>query len=289
MATSPLSLPIPATAGELIHRYEGFLLDAYGVLVHGGGPFPGAADFLHALERAGRPWLIVSNDASKTPEHAASRYRNYGFPVTEAHVLNAAMLLGDWFARNDLLGAGCRVLGTADSAAMVQRAGGVVLDLKDPDFDVLVLCDEAGYPLLETLDDTLTCLVHACERGRAVALVLPNPDLTYPRGPGQGAAGTGQWGFAAGALAAMLESGLAARGSLTNARFEPLGKPHRAMFERALTLLGTRNTLMIGDQLPTDIRGGQAAGLDTALASWGVTRWPVEHALDVPTWLLRGF
>jgi ribonucleotide monophosphatase NagD (HAD superfamily) len=268
--------------GALIERYDGFLLDAYGVLVHGGGAFAGAAEFLHALERAGKPWRLVSNDAAKTPERAAARYHGFGFPITPDHVLNAGLLLGDWFATRGLVGARCRVLGPPDSAELVRRAGGEVIDLRDPGFEVLVLCDEAGYPLLETLDDTLSCLVHAREQSRAVALVLPNPDLTYPRGEGQ-------WGFASGALAAMLESGLAARLAGEPWRFEPLGKPHPGLFRRALGQLGTTRALMVGDQLATDVRGGRDAGLDTALATWGVTRWPTPSGDVLPTWVLSGF
>jgi hypothetical protein len=113
-------------------------------------------------------------------------------------------------------------------------------------------------------------------------MVLPNPDLTYPRGQGS-------WGFASGSLAAMLEAGLAARVPGDPLRFEPLGKPHPALFHRALTHLGTRHAVMVGDQLATDIRGGADAGLETALASWGVTRWPVRDPEAVPTWVLTGF
>lgn len=277
-----MSTPAAVRLGELVERYDGFLLDAYGVLVHGGGAFAGAAEFLHELERVGKPWRLVSNDAAKTPERAAARYRGFGFPITPDHVLNAGLLLGDWFATRGLVGARCRVLGPADSAELVRRAGGEVVELRDPAFDVLVLCDESGYPLLETLDDTLSCLVHAREQGRPVALVLPNPDLTYPRGEGQ-------WGFASGALAALLESGLAARLAGEAWRFEPLGKPYRGLFRRALAQLGTTQALMVGDQLATDVRGGRDAGLDTALATWGVTRWPPQDFDIMPTWLLSGF
>lgn len=274
-------MPTTTRARALIDRYDAFLLDAYGVLVHGGGPFPGAAAFLRALDEAGKSWLLVSNDASKTPEHAAQKYRDYGFPITPAHILNAGMLIGAGLDRLGVAGATCRVLGPPDSEELVRRAGGVVLQRDDPAFEALILCDEAGYPLLPVLDDTLTCLVHALEQGRNVALVLPNPDLTYPRGQGE-------WGFASGALAGLLEAGLHARLPGREVRFTPLGKPHPPIFARALEILGTRKAVMIGDQLPTDILGGQQAGLDTALATWGVTTWPVVEAIATPTWLLEG-
>ena len=53
--------------------------------------------------------------------------------------------------------------------------------------------------------------------------------------------------------------------------FTPLGKPHAALYAEALSRSGTRNMVMIGDQLETDIRGARAFGLDAAWIGTGVT------------------
>ncbi len=53
--------------------------------------------------------------------------------------------------------------------------------------------------------------------------------------------------------------------------FARLGKPHEAMFKEALRRSGTRDMVVIGDQVDTDVRGARAFGLDCALASTGVT------------------
>ena len=53
------------TARALCERYDGFLLDAYGVLVTSTGAIDGANDFLSALRDAGKPFVILTNDASK--------------------------------------------------------------------------------------------------------------------------------------------------------------------------------------------------------------------------------
>ncbi len=281
----PPSAPPLATTDQLIALYDAFLLDAYGVLVEGAGPCLGAAAFLQRLDEHGKPWRILSNDASKTPESAAARYQGYGLPVHASQVLNAAGLLPDWFAERGLRGARCRVLGTADSCALVTRAGGHVAPLPDPDFSVLVLCDEAGYPLLEILDDTLTCVVRALQLGRPMHLVLPNPDLTYPKA-------RESWGFASGSLAALLEGGIAARFSDFPLRFQALGKPHPALFQQGLQAVGPGRVLMIGDQPATDMQGAHAVGIDSALALWGVTAWPPQAPLPAqrtPTWLLAQF
>jgi 4-nitrophenyl phosphatase len=52
-----------------------------------------------------------------------------------------------------------------------------------------------------------------------------------------------------------------------------MGKPARSMFDAAIRALGTepQNTLMLGDRLDTDIAGGKASGLKTALLLTGST------------------
>jgi ribonucleotide monophosphatase NagD (HAD superfamily) len=278
--------PIRTTFHALADRYDGFLLDAYGTLVHGSGVYPGAAEALHLLDRMGKRWLMLTNDASKLSVRASDRYQSMGLPITPGHIVNPLMLLPDLFASRALVGARCRVLGPPDSCTYVTQAGGVVAALDDPAFDVLVVCDESGYPFLETLDATLTDLAHLFAAGRRPVLLLPNPDLTFTKD-------AHRLGFAAGTLARMLSEGLHARfpdRPAADFAFQPLGKPHPPMYARALDLLSTRNVVVLGDQLATDIRGGQDAGLATALVTWGVSQWRDQQRADVvPDWLVESW
>src|SRR4029453_10495985 len=71
--------------------------------------------------------------------------------------------------------------------------------------------------------------------------------------------------------------------------FARLGKPAAYLYEEALRRCGTRNAVMIGDQLETDIRGANACGIDSALVTTGVSvadLASVPAALR-PTWRLR--
>ncbi len=54
-------------------------------------------------------------------------------------------------------------------------------------------------------------------------------------------------------------------------RFVRLGKPQAAIFNEAFLLSGTRNMVMIGDQIDTDIRGALDFGIDGVLIATGVT------------------
>ena len=63
---------------------------------------------------------------------------------------------------------------------------------------------------------------------------------------------------------------------------------HAPMFEEAVRRAGTREMVMVGDQLATDILGAQSSGIHSALLDEGLARaashgWPQEIA---PNYLL---
>ncbi len=273
--------PQAADIGALIDRYDALLIDAYGVLVTQSGPLADGVALIDELHRRGRPFFVVTNDASRLPETIGARLRGFGMPVGDAEVIAAGSLLTPWFERKGLAGARCLVLGTDDSRAYVERAGGVVVDL-DPaaEVDVIAVCDDAGFPFLAGCEAALSIAFRQVDAGRPPHLVLPNPDLLYPKGGDE-------WGFTSGAVALLLEAGLERRYGTGAPRCERLGKPHPPLFEEAARRAGSRALLMIGDQLETDIAGARRAGLDAALLTTGVSRWTgdVDDAL-APTYLL---
>jgi len=281
-AAAVTSGPVRIDVVDLCDRYDGFLLDAYGVLIDGHGALPGAAEFLAELARRGRPYLIVTNDASRRRETNAARLRGFGLDVAPEQILSSGHLIAPYFAAHGLAGARCFVLGTDDSRSLVAEAGGLVCDI-DPAgvYDAVVACDDAGFPFLEGLNAALSAVFRAFDEGRAPHLVLPNPDLVYP-------AGGGNYGFTSGAIALLLEDALARRYPDRRPVFTRLGKPYRPLFDEAARRLSGK-LVMIGDQLETDIAGARAAGIDAALLLTGVTRRPEPSgAADevVPTYIL---
>jgi HAD superfamily hydrolase (TIGR01450 family) len=270
----------PIDVESLLRRYAVLLVDAYGVLVHSGGALPGAARLVDTLNAAGKPYYVLTNDASKLPTTAAARYQRYGLAIDAERIITSGLLLKGHFAAHHLVGARCVVLGTEDSNRYVVQAGGRIVP-PSQEFDVLVVADEFGFPFLETVDAALSGLFRMLDRPRPVHLVLPNPDLIYPSGEG--------FGIAAGSVALVFESALRLRyPDRTDLRFARLGKPHAAMFAEALRRSGTRNMVMIGDQLEADIGGAHEFGLDSVLVGTGVsiTSSADGHAGLQPTYLL---
>ncbi len=271
-----MSTPAGRAVAALIDGYEAVLLDAYGVLVDAGGARPGACELLSILQRRKLPWFVLTNGASRLPETAARRWAGMGLDISPQQVITSAELLRPYWREHALAGKPCAVLGPEDSARYVERAGGRVVAASE-DFEVLVLADETGYPFLETIDAALTTLYARIERGAPIRLVLPNPDLVYPTGPGR-------FGVTAGAIAVMIEAALVPRAGDDAPRFAPLGKPQPAMFEEALRRAGTRNALMVGDQLATDIRGARNAGIDSVLVAGGVSLGEIDPE-EAPTYV----
>jgi HAD superfamily hydrolase (TIGR01459 family) len=277
--------PPSITVDELLARYDLFLLDAYGVLVSSAGPLPGAAAFLERLIAAGKEFLIVSNDASRLPATTAARYRRFGLPVPVERILTSGMLLAEHYAQHRLAGARTIVLGTEDSCTYVREAGGVVVPAHDDSAEVLVVADDDGYNFLDTLNTVVTVLLRRLGRGARTHLVLPNPDVVFPRGEDA-------FGITAGGIAAVLEAVIRLRDHSGSHRFIPLGKPHPPLFAAAAKRydgVDRRRMVMLGDQLHTDIAGAVGFGLDAVLVETGVARFHQLAESDVrPTYLLPG-
>ncbi|MCY4367421.1 MAG: HAD hydrolase-like protein [Chloroflexi bacterium] len=269
------------TIGELLDQFEVILFDSDGVLVSWPSVIAGASEAIEFLNHEGRQYFVITNDASMIAATRAARYAELGLAIDPARIISSGMLLKTYFEQRGLGGARCVVLGTEDSASFVVDAGGQVVP-SDADFDVLVIGDQEGFPLLETTGNVLGTLFRKIAGGEFPHLVLPNPDLYYPTGDG--------FSFASGAVAAMFESALVQRfpghGGLT---FSRLGKPHPAIFEEVIRRSGTESLIMIGDTPGTDIRGANNMGITSVLVNSGAA--PIDLSTlppsDIPTYRLK--
>ncbi len=269
----------------LLAAHDGVLLDAYGVLVDASGALPHAAALIAHLNASRTPYCIVTNDASRSPTTCAARFASLGLAITAERVTTSGDLIGDYFATHQLAGARTLVLGTDDSRAYVRASGGDVLPLEPGvDADVIAVCDDAGFPFLQGAELALSAALRRLDAGRAIHLLLPNPDIVYPKS-------STEMGFTSGAIALMIETALARRFASAPPKFARLGKPAGALLQRGAARLraGGANVariVMIGDQLETDIAAAHAAGLPSALIA-GVSRWTGARSdVAAPTYVL---
>lgn len=275
--------PVFTTVEALLDRYDVFFLDAYGVLVNSEGALPGAAAFLEQLERRRKPYWLLSNDAARGVHTSWQRYTGFGVPLRADRILTSGTLLQTYFQRNALEGARCLVLGTDDSRAYVEAAGGQVCSYDDRSATVCVLADDMGFPFLDAMNDVVSVLLERLEKGLFTHLILPNPDLVFPR--------LGGFGITAGAMAAAVEAVLSLRDPSGRQRFVPLGKPEPHLFEAAMQRLDGQvaksRIVMLGDQLITDVLGAARFGIDSALLLTGISRTSeIANAPEPPTYVL---
>ena len=277
-------LPRELSFTELRTLHEGVLFDAFGVLINASGALPGAAEAVRLLQRHDQPFLVVTNDASRSPERAAGRLARLGIPVEPAHILSSGMMIGPALRAHGLERGRVVVLGTNDSANYAREVGATVVDPSPDDpADAVVIADEGNIDLIESLDDILSMILEAHHHGRTPRLILANPDLIYP-------SGLRRFGFTAGAFARMIEMALEVLLHEQAPTFEVLGKPSSVHFNAALDAIGTRDVVMLGDTLHTDIAGAQGVGIASALVLTGVTARSHVTATQAvrPTYLLDG-
>ena len=269
------------TLNDLIERHSVILFDAYGVLANSDLVIPGAREAIDHLIEVGKPFYVLTNDASALPETRAARYEHLGLSIDSGRIITSGSLLKSYFREHGLEGMRCVTLGPEDSARYVESAGGAVVSA-DGDFDALVIGDQSGFPLLEMGRTVLTSLFRLIDSGRPPRLILPNPDLIYPSNDG--------FAFASGTVAQMFEGALALRyPDRPELRFTRLGKPHAAIYEEAYGRSGTMDMVMIGDTPDTDIRGANNFGIASALIGTGVSTQDLSRLApeDVPTYVMQ--
>jgi HAD superfamily hydrolase (TIGR01459 family) len=229
-----------AGLGEIADRYDAFLIDQFGVLRDGRGPYPGAAETLVKLRDAGKRIIILSNSGKRSAEN-------------DRRLVDLGFVAGswDWFLTSGevawqiLRREGEGATGGRRKCLLISRDGDLSpltgLDLErtangaDADFVLLAASEGDVHPLshYEAL------LAPAARRG--VPCLCTNPDKVMLTKEGTA--------FGAGRIAAALEF---------------LGHPDPT------------RVCAIGDSIEHDIAGAASAGLHSILVTTGI----LERASD---------
>ncbi|MFC2967419.1 HAD-IIA family hydrolase [Acidimangrovimonas pyrenivorans] len=238
--------------GAAADSFDAVLLDAYGVLNVGETAIAGAAERIAALQAMGKRVMVVSNSAGYPKRHLMARYLRMGFNFAPEEVVSS------------------REAALAGLAAQPPRRWGV---MADPQFGsaelehlgtAFLADDPAAYDAAEgilligsgTWTEARQALLEASLRARPRPVVVANPDIVAPREDGLSR-----------------EPGHYAHRLADSCGVVPefYGKPFGNIFELALARLPAEiprdRILMVGDTLQTDILGGAAAGLRTALVT----------------------
>ncbi|MEW9702908.1 TIGR01457 family HAD-type hydrolase [Paenibacillus sp. SI8] len=224
----------------------GFLIDLDGTLYRGHEPIPHAAAFIRLLNDNRLPYLLVTNNSSRTPEQVSEHMHELGIEVPADAVYTSAQAAAQYMAEQRQ-GSRVHMIGEA-GLEIALAAAGFQLTTETPDYVVQGIDRSFTYAKLA---EAVGHLHHGA------TYVLTNPDRMLPSDGGLMPG--------AGSLAASIT---AASG------VEPvvIGKPSPIIMAYAIERLGlpAADIWVIGDNAATDIRGGAVSGCRTALVLTGV-------------------
>jgi HAD superfamily hydrolase (TIGR01459 family) len=249
--------PLIDGLAAIADRYDGFILDLWGVMHDGVRAYPGARDCLARLHGRDKRIVILSN----APRRAAAvvvRNAELGIPPDLYHGLVTSGEAA-WQALKARSDPWHGALGERAYCLMPARDRGLLEGLA---LTEVAAISDAGFILntgvesaRERVEDFEPVLAEGVAAG--VPMLCANPDLVVIRG--------GVRELCAGSLAARYE----ALGGVV--RYH--GKPHEAIygmcFER-LEVADRRRILAVGDSLHTDVAGAARAGIDVLFIAGGI-------------------
>ncbi len=228
---------------------RGLLMDMDGVLYRGRQIIPEAPGFLDFLRARGIPFVLVTNNSSRTVSQICAHLTTMGLTVVPEEILTSAQATALYLRERAPAGARVLPVGHEGLRAALHDAGFTLVDTGPADYVVAGVDWQFTY-------DTLRRAGQAIRAG--AGFIGTNPDRTFPAAneilPGAGTI-------------------LAALTAYTGVEPTIIGKPEPPLIELALRRLGmpVEQAALIGDRLETDILAGQRAGLLTILVLTGVT------------------
>jgi HAD superfamily hydrolase (TIGR01459 family) len=227
--------------GEIASRFDGMLIDQFGVIHDGQKLYPGTARVLDALHARGIPVAVMTNSGKRAE---SNRQRLVRMGVPREHFVDAVSSGEVAFSTF-----------TAKTAFLIGKDGedygfeGITF-VSDPRDAEIILILGSNAPAT-SIDDYRRML-----SGLTLPAVCCNPDrlMLTPQGllP------------APGAIAALYEE--------MGGQVTWIGKPYPQIYREAARLIGNpARILCIGDSAEHDVAGGRNAGFSTLLVLQGVS------------------
>lgn len=252
-----------------MERIRAVLIDIDGVLTVSWKPLPGAVAAMERLRAAGLPLALVTNNTSRTRASIAAKLAGAGFPVGVDDILTAPAVTAAYLQEH-YPGARCLLLNNGDVRDDLE---GVTLvgegEGEPPD---VVVFGGAG----STFDyAALNAAFRHLQRG--ARLVAMHRNLYWRTAEGLD-----------------LDTGAFLLGLERAARVEAevTGKPAEAFFATALAHLGAApsRTLMVGDDIESDVLAAQRSGITGVLVKTGKYLPETHRAADgTPDHVLDSF
>jgi 4-nitrophenyl phosphatase len=216
------------------------IIDMDGVLYHGDRAMPMLCEFFAFLRERPIPFILATNNSTRTPQEYADKLARMGVQVSPAEVLHSGQAAARFLAREYPEGTRVHVFGMPSLKQALTDEGFVLAD-EDVQLVVASMDREITYEKLKRA----TLLIRGGAR-----FIATNLDPTNPSEEGL-IPGTG--------------SMIVALEAASGVKPMAIGKPEPTMYELAMEQMGAcpETTAAIGDRVDTDILGGKRAGLIT--------------------------
>lgn len=234
------------------------ICDIDGVLMRDNTAIPGACEFLQRIQEKEIPLVMLTNYPSQTAQDLVNRFASAGLEVPESAFYTSAMGTADFLRRQE--GKKAYVVGEGALIHELYNAGFTITDI-NPDFVIVGETRSFNFDMMHK------AAVFVTEGARFIA--------TNPDNHGHGMTP------ACGALCAGIEK-------IAGKKPFYVGKPSPWIIRAALNKIQAHSeeTVIIGDNLQTDILAGFQAGLNTILVLSGVsTLSDIDSMPFRPTWV----
>ncbi|MFU8862403.1 MAG: HAD-IIA family hydrolase [Rhodobacterales bacterium] len=252
----PARSEIAADLTAIMARFDIFLLDAFGVLNVGETAIPGAVEHVAALQAAGKHVMVVSNAAGYPKRFLMARLHRLGFAFTPEQVLSSREVLLEGLGAEPARRWGLM----ADAQYGLEELENLTATILADDPQAYDMAEGFAFFGSGTWIGARQRLLTDSLRRNPRTVLVGNPDIVAPR--------EGGLSLEPGYFAHMLADA-------TGLAPQFFGKPYPAIYDIALTraraarpdVTDPARILMVGDTLHTDILGGAAAGVKTALVT----------------------
>ena len=237
--------------------YDIFFLDQFGVLHDGINAYPGAVEAVSGLKKMGKTILLISNSGKRATPNAA-RLRKLGFiegswdAFLSSGEVAWRIFSGQTGEPALAPGTRCLLIARDDDRSAIEGVGFEPVD-DGARADLVVISGSQGeiHPLAH-----YDRMIEGAAR-RGVPCFCTNPDKIMLTASGPS--------FGAGRIAERYED--------FGGTVRWIGKPHREIYDAALSALGNPprdRVICIGDSIEHDIAGAQSAGLASCLVRSGI-------------------
>jgi NagD protein len=219
------------------------ICDIDGVLLHNNTLVPGSDKFIHRVLDQGNPLILLTNYPSQTPSDLQNRLESAGIKISSDYFYTSAMATAAFLEKQE--GRKAFVIGEGALTHELYRIGFTITDI-NPDFVVVGETRAYNWDMIQKASYFIL---------QGARFIATNPDVAGPKGYP-----------ACGALCAPIER-------ITGKRPLYMGKPNAWIMRAALNSIDahSENTVIVGDNMSTDILAGIQAGIETILVLSGVS------------------